>query len=163
MPRNFVAASVGALEISFGSASSSALAAPRVEPYVFGGASAVSDSGAKVRAGGGVELIGSNGLGAGAEAGWVGSDYGIGLISFSVSYRLPGRRRQAVEPFVLAGYSSSAFRGTPRPFINVGAGADLWLRGNFGMRVEARDHAGLTANWRNRHIVDARLGFIWGR
>jgi hypothetical protein len=65
-----------------------AFAELRISPGVFGGMSAVTGSGVNPRIGGSVDVIMATGFGVGAEAGWVGDDYGIGLVSVSGSYRL---------------------------------------------------------------------------
>lgn len=135
----------------------------RTSPGVFGGISAVTGSGSNARVGGSVDVITAAGIGVGAEGGWVGDDSGIGLVSFSGSYRFLERRPSAVSPFVIGGFTTSAFRGEARPFIHAGGGVDVWVRPGSGLRFEVRNHFGQSDFWRDRHILDFRVGYAWGR
>jgi hypothetical protein len=136
-------------------------AAPGVAPYVFGGGAGASNLGGRSHVGGGVDFWLTGRAGVQAEGGWVGTDYGIGLVSFSGLVSLaPGNSRAA--PFVTGGYSTSAFRGSAQSFLTVGFGVDV-RAGRHAVRLELREHAGQTGHWRDRHIVSARVGFVWSR
>lgn len=135
---------------------------PAFEPYMFGGVSTISNSGGQAHVGAGLDVTVSNRLGAEAEVGWAGSDYGIGLVSADVLFRFRPRTGHRLMPYAAAGHTTSAFRGTARPFANVGIGTDVNV-GHKAIRIEIREHAGLSEEWANRHIFGLRLGLVWTR
>ena len=113
-----------------------------VQPYTFLAPGAVS-GGATLHVGGGVDVVHRTGLGVGTELGWIGPfpsgfDYGIGLLSFSGSYRWTQGDR--VVPFVNAGVSNVALRGSGRAW-HAGGGVEYWIGNGFGLRLELRDLA----------------------
>jgi hypothetical protein len=104
-----------------------------------------------------------HGVGIGADLGWVGSNYGIGLLSVAGSYRFGTGQKRTVVPFVLGGYSTSVLRGPQESFADAGAGVDMWFRDRSGVRLEVRGHAGMSGYWSRRQIVDYRIAYFWGR
>jgi len=134
-----------------------------VQPYTFIAPGTVAGGeaiGTITHVGGGADVIHRSGLGGGAELGYVGSfpdgfDYGIGLLSFSGSYRwLHG---SPVVPFVNGGLTSVVFRSSGFAW-HAGGGIDYWLRDRFGLRLELRDHLPFGEN---AHLWGARIGVTW--
>lgn len=130
-----------------------------VQPYTFLAPGAVSGGGTLLHTGGGVDIVHRSGLGVGTELGYAGPfpdgfDYGIGLLSFTGSYRWLG---ESVVPFVNAGLTRTVIRGSGNAW-HAGGGVDYWLRDGFGLRLELRDHMpfGDTA-----HLWGARIGVTW--
>ena len=125
--------------------------------------------------GGGIEWQLSQSIGISTE----GSVYlvpDVGFLSLSVngSYRFrsapPGRR--SLVPFLTGGLS---LPGPSSPGINIGMGADYWLRGRDGLRFEIRATRGRDARDVGLHdgrqihfvdypwFVDFRIGINFGR
>jgi hypothetical protein len=130
-----------------------------VQPYTFVAPGSVSGGGTIAHVGGGVDVVHRSGVGGGTELGYVGPfpdgfDYGIGLLSFSGSYRWLGA---PVVPFVNAGLTTVVIRGSGNAW-HAGGGIEYWLRDGFGLRLELRDHMpfGEAA-----HLWGARVGFTW--
>lgn len=113
------------------------------QPYMFLAPGSVSTGGGTIlHVGGGVDVVHRSGFGGGGEFGYVGRipdgfDYGLGLASFTGSYRW--LRGDTVVPFVNGGWSVAAIRGSGYAY-HAGAGVDYWLRDGFGLRLEVRDH-----------------------
>ena len=97
-----------------------------------------------LHAGGGEAILG-NGIGIGADAGYLGPlqawSEGFGLLSVNGSYHFSWvGPRHRTRPFVTSGYSL-AFRGGDHLSLwNIGGGADYWITPRVGLRIEARDH-----------------------
>jgi hypothetical protein len=82
----------------------------RVLPYTFAAPGTISGgNGTTLHVGGGFDTIVWQGIGAGAEIGYVGPfpkafDYGIGVLSVNTSYQfVPVAERHRLSPFVTAG------------------------------------------------------------
>jgi hypothetical protein len=128
--------------------------------YAFGGAGAATStfsrsSTALFHVGGGAEFTARNGLGAGAEFGYLGpwsnGSNGVGLLSLNGLYRFA--REQRTQPFVTGGYSLG-FRSQTAHFGNIGAGLTTWLSPGTGLRLEFRDNIRDPAN----HWLTFRFG-----
>jgi outer membrane protein with beta-barrel domain len=114
----------------------------RGQGYLFaapGGAS--GGGGATLHFGGGGEALVYEGLGVGAELGYLAPvpalDNGIGILSTNVSYHFA--RANAVEPFITGGYSL-AFRSGFSSGGNFGGGVNYWFAERAALRLEFRDH-----------------------
>ena len=130
-----------------------------VQPYTFIAPGAVTGGGSILHTGGGVDVVHRSGIGGGAELGYVGLfpdgfDHGVGLLSFSGSYRWLG---DSMVPFVNAGVTNMVIRGSGSAW-HVGGGVDYWLRDGFGLRVELRDHMPFGDM---SHLWGARIGVTW--
>jgi hypothetical protein len=92
-------------------------------------------------AGGGAEFIAQNGLGAGAEIGyltpWSNGSNGVGVMSLNGLYRFGAN--QKTMPFFTGGYSLG-FRSQAAHFGNVGGGITYWFAERTGLRLEFRDN-----------------------
>jgi hypothetical protein len=120
-------------------------AAPLLSGYAVGGPAGYSaffgGQSALWFAGGGAEVIGPHGLGAGGELGVFFDTSGAILFTPSIDavYR-PRRRQGPIVPFIAGGYTrllgvESAFDGW-----NAGGGLTWWSDGRTGVRIEFRDH-----------------------
>jgi hypothetical protein len=94
--------------------------------------------------GGGAKYIGSAGLGFGGELAIGGQmkDFGShdsGRLSLNAYYQKKVGSSK-LEPFVTAGYTARFGHSAPRNWVNVGIGADYWVKNKFGLTVEFRDH-----------------------
>ena len=126
--------------------------------YTFVGAgSSVSTFGSNFgtfHGGAGGEYTARNGLGAGAEFGYVAprsnASNGVALLSLNGLYRFTQGR---TEPFLTGGYSLG-FRSRAASFGNIGGGVTYWARENLGIRFELRDNIRDPAT----HWVIARFG-----
>lgn len=130
------------------------------QPYVFIAPGAVNAGGTTLHTGGGLDVVHRSGIGGGAEFGYVGPfpdgfDYGIGLLSYSASYRWLSDDR--VVPFVNGGMSTVTIRGRGNAW-HAGGGLEYWLREGFGLRLELRDHIPPDGGG---HLWGARIGFTW--
>lgn len=111
--------------------------------YVFGAAGASSGdfSTGLFEFGGGGEGLVANGLGMGAEVGYLApfrsGGEGIGLFSAGPSYHF--NRASKLVPFVTGGYSA-AFRSGASHGGHVGGGVHYWMKEHVGLRLEFRDH-----------------------
>jgi hypothetical protein len=111
--------------------------------YVFGGAGASSGdfSTGFFQFGAGGEGLLYNGLGMGAEIGYLApfrsGGNGVGLFSGDASYHF--NRSSKLVPFVTAGYSA-AFRSGVSHGGNFGGGVHYWMKDHVGLRFEFRDH-----------------------
>jgi hypothetical protein len=134
----------------------------RAQGHLFGAPGAYvgySESVAVIHIGVGGEGLVYRGFGLGAEAGvlWAvrGSDP-LGLVSVNGSYHFSRRRKLC--PFLTGGYSLIGGDGN-RSLVNVGGGANWWIRNRTGIRLEFRDH--VYADGSNRHILEGRIGFAF--
>lgn len=106
-----------------------------------------------LQAGGGGEYILDNGVGIGAEIGYLTPTEswgdGVGVFSANGSYHFRPRAR-GVVPFVTGGYSLMFREGHLNAF-NVGGGVNYWFHRRAGLRVELRDQihseSGITGHW----------------
>lgn len=112
--------------------------------YVFFAPGAIVSNGTSTgtfEIGGGAEGFLYRGLAVGAELGylapWRARGDGIGLLSADGSYHFS--RGSRVSSFLTGGYSL-AFRSGSANAINFGGGANLWVSGHTGSRLEFRDH-----------------------
>src|SRR5262245_22479015 len=131
-----------------------------VQPYTFIAPGGASSGDSTLHTGGGVDIVHRSGLGAGTELGYVGLfpdgfDNGIGLLSFTGSYRWLGR---AVVPFVNGGLSTVVMRGSGNA-LHAGGGIEYWFRDGVGLRLELRDH--LPFGEEAAHLWGARVGVTW--
>ena len=125
--------------------------------------------------GGGIEWQLSQSIGISTEGSvYLVPDMGFLSLSVNGSYRFrsapPGRR--SLVPFLTGGLS---LPGPSSPGINIGMGADYWLRGRDGLRFEIRATRGRDArdvglhDGRQTHFVDYpwfvdfRIGINFGR
>jgi hypothetical protein len=96
-----------------------------------------------------------------AETGKTNFNYSGGLLSFGGSYHfLPGATRKA-DPFVAIGVSAITQEGAPALF-HLGVGMNYWIKKNFGLKAEIRDHA-TSDNGTALHYLASRFGvaFRW--
>jgi hypothetical protein len=105
------------------------------------------------------------GIGIGAEAGyltpWRDFSAGIGMVSADGSYHF--MRNRKVSPFVTGGYTL-AFRDGAANMVNVGGGANWWVKEGLGLRLEFRDHI-YSESYGNHteriHYLGGRIGFAF--
>ena len=111
--------------------------------YVFGGVGASSGdfSTGFFQLGAGGDALVVNGVGLGAEIGYLApfrsGGNGIGLFSGDASYHF--NRNSKLIPFVTGGYSA-AFRSGASHGGNVGGGVQYWMNEHVGLRFEVRDY-----------------------
>ena len=97
----------------------------------------VSSGNATSHFGGGGEYLLYKGLGVGGEVGWWRQNWDTSmLVSVNGLYQFHASRK--LVPFTTAGFSYSALDRTRG--VNLGGGANWWLRDNAGLRLEVRDH-----------------------
>jgi hypothetical protein len=98
--------------------------------------------GSSFHAAAGGELLARGIAGAGAEIGVFGNASSL-LIAFSangVVHLVPSVRDRRVSPFVGAGYTRMGSGEGSFNALNVGGGADFWVKPHAGLRVEVRNH-----------------------
>ncbi len=105
--------------------------------------------------GGGGEYLFYQGLGIGAELGyltpWKDFSSGIGMLSANGSYHFA--RNQRLSPFLTGGFSVG-FRYGIDGLYNFGGGVNYWFRDRLGLRLEFRDHVDAYTN----HYLSGRIG-----
>lgn len=127
--------------------------------YVFGGIGGSTGGGsvATFQVGGGGEGLVYEGLGLGAEAGYLGSlqsaNNRFGILSIDTSHHFA--RRSKLVPFVSGGYSLGFRSGATGHGANFGGGVQYWLKDQLALRVEFRDHVFSSDT---PHIVQFRVG-----
>ena len=97
----------------------------------------------------------------GADTSKTNFTYSGAILSFGGSYHFfPGAIRKA-DPFAGAGISGISIEGAPALFY-VGFGMNYWLKKNFGLRAEIREHAA-SDNGTALHYFATRFGiaFRW--
>ena len=108
---------------------------------VFGSLGGIGDGTATIHFGGGEELIWPNGLGLGADIGYITSTTafadGLGLLTAGPIYEF--RTNSRYKPFVRGGVSL-AFRNGALPLVHVGGGVNRWFDDRWGLKLEVRDH-----------------------
>ena len=128
----------------------------------FGGGAAIRDgrSGVLEFGAGGEGRI-YQGLGAGAELGYLhpaeSFTSGFGLLSTNGFYHFRTQSTQKVAPFVTAGYSLM-FRDGHANLANFGGGVDYWFRDRTALRFEVRDH--LLPGHTDTHFLMFRVGVV---
>jgi hypothetical protein len=109
--------------------------------------------------GGGGEAVLKNGIGIGAEAGYVGAwkgfSHGVTLISFNGSYHF--NRNRQMSPFVTGGYTLGIASGELGNLFNIGGGLHYWFRERMGIRLEFRDHIDGFGD----QCMEGRIGFAF--
>lgn len=126
--------------------------------YMFGGAGAATGdfSTGFFSVGAGGEGLVSNGLGLGAEIGYLAPfrqpGEGLGLFSGDVSYHFS--RSSKLVPFVTGGYSA-IFRSGASQGGNFGGGVQYWMKERVALRLEFRDHVFSSDS---PHLVQFRVG-----
>ncbi|MFY9557232.1 MAG: outer membrane beta-barrel protein [Blastocatellia bacterium] len=129
--------------------------------YVFGGAGASTGdfTFAAFQVGAGGEGLVHNGLGLGAEIGYLApfrdAGNGIGIFSGDVSYHFA--RSSKLVPFVTGGYSAAFRRGASHG-ANFGGGVQYWMKEHVALRIEFRDH-GFSSD--NPHLFQFRVGLAF--
>jgi hypothetical protein len=106
------------------------------------GFSAFFDSHAPmVFAGGGVEVVGGPGVGAGADLGVFADNTGamLGVLSINGVAQFSRRGNRKIVPFLTAGYTLAYGPESSFTAWNIGGGVSWW-REHTGLRVEFRDH-----------------------
>jgi hypothetical protein len=138
----------------------------RFQPYTFVAPGGVSNGGATMHVGGGVDILLWKGLGASVEGGYLGPieafDYGIGVVSTNAFYQVGRPAKKRLTPFVTGGYTLG-FRGQSVNAINIGGGANYWLTDRLGLRFEVRDHLPVVDGIRDEHLWGVRFGVTWRR
>lgn len=130
--------------------------------YVFAAPGAIvgeGESASTLHFGGGGEFDIYQGLGLGAEIGYLSpirqmSD-GIGVLSINGLYSFKGLANPKLVPFITGGYSL-AFRSGTENAINFGGGVNYWFAEKVGLRFEFRDH--LPTSNISYHILQGRVG-----
>ena len=92
--------------------------------------------------GGGAEVVGGTGVGAGVDAGIFANNSGatLAVLSFDGVVQLRRRPEKGAVPFILGGYTAAYAPESDFSTWNIGGGV-TWLRGRrTGIRVEFRDH-----------------------
>jgi hypothetical protein len=126
--------------------------------YAFFAPGGIGDSStATGHVGVGGEGIFGNGLGIGAEIGYVkpinSRGDGIGLFSLNGAYHF--KNASKVVPFVTGGYSGFFREGYANGF-NFGGGVNYWLKERVGLRFEFRDQ--VPGNTDLGHFYEFRFG-----
>ncbi len=133
-----------------------------VHGIIFGSLGAVAPYGdvATLHVGGGIEVQAHNGLGIGAEIGYLGPaqgmNEGFGVMDINGYYHFSGGSVRSIVPFATAGYTQFFYQGSVNLF-NLGAGIDYRGAGRFGFRVEFRDHI-WSDYGESRHFYGIRAG-----
>jgi hypothetical protein len=109
--------------------------------------------------GGGGEAVFGNGMGIGAEAGYVGAWEGFGqgatILSIDGSYHF--NRSRKVSPFVTGGYSLGISSDSLGNMVNFGGGIHYWFRKRLGLRLEFRDHVDRSGG----QLLEGRIGIAF--
>lgn len=131
--------------------------------YVFTAPGGASSGGGTLHIGGGGEGILRNGVGIGAELGYITpfEAIGDGLGTFSVngSYHfLKASKSEKVTPFLTAGYTGF-FRGGYANGVNFGGGVNYWFKERVGLRFEFRDN--IFAADGTAHLLNVRIGLTF--
>ncbi|MGE0131077.1 MAG: hypothetical protein AB7U82_23615 [Blastocatellales bacterium] len=132
--------------------------------YIFaapGGSS--NGGGGTLHIGGGGEGVLKNGVGIGAELGYLypfeGIDEGLGTFSVNGAYHfLKASRSEKVTPFVTAGYTGFFRSGYANGF-NFGGGVNYWFKKRVGLRFEFRDN--VFAADGAAHLLNVRIGLTF--
>lgn len=105
----------------------------------------------------GGEGIFGNGIGLGAEIGYVAQlkDWGDGFGLFSINGAYHFKNSSKVIPFVTGGYSGF-FRGGYANGFNFGGGVNYWMKERVGLRFEFRDQ--VPGNTDAGHFYEIRFG-----
>ena len=128
--------------------------------YVFAAPGVASGGTPTFHIGGGGEGILKNGLGIGAEIGYIGPigelGNGFGVFSVNGSYHfLKENKSDKVAPLVTGGYTGF-FRGGYINGVNFGGGINYWFKERVGLRFELRDN--VFAQGGATHLLNIRVG-----
>ena len=137
------------------------LASAQTHGYAFfapGGATSGGYTSGTSHIGVGGEGVFKNGIGIGAELGYLmfrrDIESGIGIASINGSYHF--NKDAKLVPFVTGGYSL-AFRSGTGNLGNFGGGVNWWFRPKIGLKIEFRDHVHSDLNlWSFRFGVTFR-------
>jgi hypothetical protein len=127
--------------------------------YFFVAPGGTSEGGsATLHIGGGGEGVFKNGLGVGAELGYLTApeDFRSGFGIFSVNGAYHFRTGGKVVPFVTGGYSGFFANGGYGNGVNFGGGVNYWFKERVGLRFEFRDH--VPAHSDLAHFLNVRFG-----
>ena len=86
-------------------------------------------------------------------------NYSGGLLSFGGSYHFLPVATSKADPFVALGVSAITQEGAPALF-HLGVGMNYWIKKNFGLKAEIRDHA-TSDNGTALHYLASRFGIAW--
>ncbi len=129
---------------------------------VFGSLGGMSDgSSGLLHFGAGEEVIWPNGLGLGADLGYIGATTGFGdgfmMLAGGPIYKF--RTRSSFKPFVRGGLTV-AFNGDGAlSLMHVGGGVDKWINERWGLRLEVRDH--LHPRYPGFQVVEFTIGLTF--
>ena len=132
--------------------------------YVFAAPGGTSGGGGgTLHIGGGGEGVLKNGVGIGAEVGYIAPfeafGDGLGIFSVNGSYHfLNSSKSEKLVPFVTGGYTGF-FRGGYANGANFGGGVNYWFKPRVGLRVEFRDNVFLQEG--SSHFLNVRVGLAF--
>lgn len=133
--------------------------------YIFAAPGGVSSGGdGTLHIGGGGEGVFNNGIGIGAELGYLhlfeSFDDGLGTFSLNGSYHfLKASKSEKVAPFITAGYTGFLGGGGYLNGVNFGGGVNYWFKRRVGLRFEFRDN--IPADNSAPHILNVRVGLTF--
>ena len=110
---------------------------------VFGSLGGISDgSSALFHIGGGEDIVWPNGLGVGADFGYISSTnaFGDGLFLLTAGPLYEFRNSSRYKPFVRGGVSLAIGQGGTLPLMHIGGGLNQWFDERWGLKLEVRDH-----------------------
>lgn len=131
--------------------------------YIFAAPGGTSGGGGgTLHIGGGGDGVFSNGVGIGAEVGYIApfEYFGDGLGTFSIngSYHMKSGKSEKLVPFVTGGYTGF-FRSGYANGVNFGGGVNYWFKPRVGLRVEFRDNVFLQEG--SAHFLNVRVGLTF--
>ncbi|MBS1791233.1 MAG: hypothetical protein JST85_26210 [Acidobacteria bacterium] len=131
--------------------------------YVFAAPGGTSGGGGgTLHIGGGGDGVFSNGVGIGAEVGYIAPfEYlgdGLGTFSVNGSYHMKSGKSEKLVPFVTGGYTGF-FRGGYANGVNFGGGVNYWFKPRLGLRIEFRDNVFLQEG--SAHFLNVRVGLAF--
>jgi len=126
---------------------------------VFGSLGGMSDGTATIHVGVGEEFIWSNGLGLGADAGYISSTTqfakGLWLLTAGPIYEF--RTGSHYKPYVRGGVTLAFGQGA-LPLMHVGGGLNRWFNERWGLKFEVRDH--LHPRYPGFQVVEFTIGLL---
>jgi hypothetical protein len=128
-----------------------------------GGVSSYGHTAMTLQAGAGADLLIAKGIGANVEVGAVWprqcfSDCVVGVFSPGGAYYFRRGKEHKLDPFVNGGYTLMFRQGHENLFY-FGGGANYWMTGRVGLRMEFRDQ--VSTAYSTAHFWGFRLGLAF--
>ena len=128
---------------------------------VFGALGGTSDGTAPLfHVGAGEDVVWPNGLGVGADVGYISSttDFGEGLFLLTAGPIYEFQTGRRYKPFVRGGVSLVLGEGGALSLMHFGGGIDQWFDERWGLRLEVRDH--LHPRYPGFQVVEFTVGLL---